>query len=166
MLNFGTFSSKQEYTLGGGFVTYWLFNVVLAVWTFLDTRKRNDSIGWVFAVVLVGVLALPVYLAKRSLRAGETREGGTGWNVLKNFALIWTIFMVINLIAGVINVSDQAATITDEWESAGYAIGATLGVGMLVGLWFFVMIAALVIGLFIKKSSVIETGPTGNIDAG
>ncbi len=34
---------------------------------------------------------------------------------------------------------------------------------MLVGLWFFVMIAALVIGLFIKKSSVIETGPTGNI---
>lgn len=147
-------------------MTYWLFNVVLAVWTFLDTRKRNDSIGWVFAVVLVGVLALPVYLAKRSLRAGETREGGTGWNVLKNFALIWTIFMVISLIAGVINVSDQAATIADEWESAGYAIGATLGVGMLVGLWFFVMIAALVIGLFIKKSSVIETGPTGNIAEG
>lgn len=71
--------------------------------------------------------------------------------------------MMISLIVGVINVSHQTATITDEWESAGYAIEATLGAGMLVGLWFFVMIVALVIGLFIKKSSVIETGPTGNV---
>jgi hypothetical protein len=32
---------------------------------------------------------------------------------------------------------------------------------MLMGLWFFVMVGALVIGLFVKKTSIIEKGPTG-----
>ena len=57
--------------------------IILAAWTFYDIRKRRDHFGWVIGVLIAGVLVLPVYLAKRSLKPGETREGGTGWNVLK-----------------------------------------------------------------------------------
>jgi len=57
--------------------------IILAAWTFYDIRKRRDHFGWVIGVLIAGVLVLPVYLAKRSLKPRETREGGTGWNVLK-----------------------------------------------------------------------------------
>ena len=46
-------------------------------------------------------------------------------------------------------------------EQAGAAIGTVIGIGMILGLWFFVIVGALVIGLFLKKSSIVEKGPTG-----
>ncbi len=46
-------------------------------------------------------------------------------------------------------------------EQAGAAIGTAIGMGMIIGLWFVVLVGALVIGLFLKKSSIIEKGPTG-----
>lgn len=71
--------------------------------------------------------------------------------------------MAVRILVGIISVFDQAANVTNELESAGLAIGATLGIGMLVGMWFLVMIAALLIGVFLRKSSVVEEGPTGNL---
>ncbi len=49
----------------------------------------------------------------------------------------------------------------DEFESAGVAIGAGLGIIFIAGLWFCGTVGALLIGMFLKKSTVVEKGPTG-----
>ena len=132
--------------MSGYFVVY----AILAIWVFFDARKRkNNVIGWPGATVFAGPLVLPVYLAKRHLKEGEVREGGTGWNVLKNFALFWTLTMVFFGIVVVVAASSQA-------DGASAALGATLGLGMLGFVWFSVLVAALVLGLFLKKASVVE----------
>ena len=141
---------------------YFVLYAIFAVWVFTDAKKRmNHQVWWPLTTFLLGPLVLPVYFAKRNLKEGEVREGGTGWNVLKNFALFWTITMVVAGIAGMVSVSDVVQQAGSEAEQAGAAIGATLGLGMIFGLWFIVLVAALVLGLFLKKYSIVEKGPTG-----
>jgi len=141
---------------------YFVLYAIFAIWVFADAKKRmNHVVGWPLATFLLGPIVLPFYFAKRNLKEGEVREGGTGWNVLKNFALFWTITMVVAGIAGMVSVSDVVQQAGSEAEQAGVAIGATLGLGMIFGLWFIVLVAALVLGLFLKKSSIVEKGPTG-----
>lgn len=141
---------------------YFILYMIFAVWVFFDARKRlNQPIGWPATTLLLGPLVLPVYFAKRNLKAGEVREGGTAWNVIKNFALFWTLTMIVGAMAGMANVSHMAGQATTQAEKAGTALGATLGLGMLFMLWFGVLVVALVIGLFLKKSSIVERGPTG-----
>ena len=146
---------------------YFVLYAIFAVWVFIDAKKRmNHVVGWPLTTILLGPIVLPVYFAKRNLKDGEVREGGTGWNVLKNFALFWTITMVVAGIAGMVGVSDVAQQATSGAEQAGVAIGATLGLGMIFVLWFIVLMAALVLGMFLKKSSIVEKGPTGALVAG
>lgn len=57
-------------------------------------------------------------------------------------------------VSNVVNKASSGA------EQAGAAIGTALGMGMIIGLWFVVIVGALVIGLFFKKSSIVEKGPT------
>ncbi|MFC1561661.1 hypothetical protein ACFL4Q_01530 [candidate division KSB1 bacterium] len=141
---------------------YFVLYAIFAVWVFFDAKKRmNQVVGWPLATFLLGPLVLPVYIAKRNLKEGEVREGGTGWNVLKNFALFWTITMVVAGVVGIVGISEVAQQTTSEAEQAGVAIGATLGLGMIFILWFIVVVAALVLGMFLKKSSIVEKGPTG-----
>ena len=141
---------------------YFVLYAIFAVWVIIDAKKRmNHVVGWPLATVILGPLVLPVYFAKRHLKEGEIREGGTGWNVLKSFALFWTITMVVAGIAGMVGISDVAQKATTDAEQAGVAIGATIGLGMIFILWFIVLLAALVLGLFLKKSSIVEKGPTG-----
>ncbi len=139
-------------------VLYGLF----AIWVLVDGLKRKTkAIPWAIGTLLLGPVVLPVYVAKRPLKAGEVREGGTGWNVLRNFALFWTVLMAVAAVWGIVAVSERAATLQTEAERAGAAIGTALGLGMIAALWFFPMVGALVLGLFLKKSSIVERGPTG-----
>lgn len=141
---------------------YVVLYAIFAVWVFIDAKKRmNHVVAWPLATLIAGPILLPVYFAKRNLKAGEVREGGTGWNVLKNFALFWTITMVVAGIAAMVGASEVAQQATSEAEQAGAAIGATLGLGMIAVLWFVVLGGALLLGVFLKKSSVVEKGPTG-----
>lgn len=143
---------------------YWVLYIILAVWVFFDASKRkNNKIGWPIAVLLIGPITLPVYFAKRNLKEGEVREGGTGWNVLKNFALFWTITMVIVAISGMFGASEVVSNASNDYEKAGAIIGTGIGMAMLGSLWFFPMLFALIIGFFLKKSSIIEKGPTGKL---
>lgn len=106
-----------------------------------------------------GSLVLPIYIAKRNLKEGEVREGGLGWNILKNFALLWTITCAVWGISGLfIGASIET---TNEWEEAGAAIGTGIGIIMIGFLWFVGAISALVLGMFLKKNSIVENGPTG-----
>lgn len=143
---------------------YFILYLVIAIWVFIDAWKRQNSyVVWALPTVVIGPLVLPVYLAKRNLKAGEVREGGMAWNILKNFAVLWTLTMIVAAIAGMVGVSEMDAT--SEAEQAGQAIGAALGLGMLGFLWFIVLVGALVLGFFLKNTSIVEKGPTGPLAA-
>lgn len=143
---------------------YLVLYLMFAIWVFFDARKRmNHTIGWPAATLVLGPVMLPVYFAKRHLKAGETREGGTAWNVIKNFALFWTLTMGAAIIAGMVGVGQIADRAATDAERAGTALGATLGLGVMLLIWFLVLVAALVIGLFLKKSSMGQLGRWGRL---
>ncbi len=133
------------------------------VFVVVDGLKRKVgalTAAWAIGTVLLGPIILPAYLAKRPLHTNEVREGGFAWNVLKNFALAWTVFIVVLGISIVFAVSSQTAPTSDA-EAAGAAIGTALVFTILAVVWFFPMVGALVLGFFLKKSTVVERGPTG-----
>src|SRR5215216_1015501 len=69
-----------------------------------DASRRKlgaaKTILWAIGTFLLGVIVVPIYLAKRPLKVNEVREGGLAWNLLKNFALTWTILMVGAIVLG------------------------------------------------------------------
>ena len=139
---------------------YWILNLAVGIWVYLDARKRSmdNSFLWGIGTALIMILIIPFYFAKRPLLAGEIREGGTAWNVIKAFALFWTVLMAIAGIAAMVGASGVVSGATSEAEQAGATLGTAIGIGMIIGLWFIVLVGALVIGLFLKKSSIIERG--------
>jgi uncharacterized protein (UPF0297 family) len=138
---------------------YLVCGVFLAIWVLVDGLKRKaNAILWALGTVFLGPIVLPLYLAKRPLQPGELREGGTTWNVLKNFAVSWTIFMAVAAVWGMVAVSEHTSTLQGEAEKAGAAIGTAIGLGMIGALWFFPCIAAVVIAFLSKKSSLVERG--------
>lgn len=143
---------------------YLILYGILAIWAFVDAKKRKaNAVLWAVGTLLLGPIILPFYFAKRPLKAGEVREGGTAWNVLKNFAIFWTILMAVAAIWGMVAVSEHLSTFQSEAERAGAAIGTALGLGMIAALWFFPFMGAVVLGLILKKSSIVEKGPSGSL---
>lgn len=142
---------------------YWILNIAIGLWVLNDarTRKVENAIGWALGTCLLMIIFLPYYLAKRNLKAGEIREGGTAWNLIKSFAVFWTLLMTTAGIAGMVSAGKVVTDAGSEAAQAGAAIGTALGLGMIGGLWFVVLVGALVLGLFLKKSSQVEKGPTG-----
>lgn len=136
-------------------------SVILAIWVLVDGRKRGANyLAWGIGTAILGPLAVSFYLSRRPLKAGETREGGPAWNVLKNFAVFWTLYMAGWAGLGLISVGGQMGAMQSDAERVGGAIGATLGFGLIAVVWFFPFVAATVLGLILKKS-VVEKGPTG-----
>ncbi len=154
-------------------MSYFILYICVAIWIFLDSKKREfNGILYAVATCLLGPFVAPVYLAKRNLKKGEIREGGTAWNILKNFALFWTATVFIVGIAWMVAVFAASGAVLnsspDAAATAGAAAGAAIGtvfvLGTLLATWFFPMVCALVLGLFLNQASVIETGPTGELD--
>lgn len=134
---------------------------VLALFVAIDAYRRRDQwLLWGLGTFLLAVIVLPLWYAKRPLMAGERREGGTGWNVLKNFAILWTIVMLIVTAWTTVGMGSVAASARSDAEMAGAGLGMIFGYGMLGALWFFPVLGSLVLGLLIKKSSIVEIGPT------
>ena len=140
---------------------WWLFGII-AAWVLYDgfTRKINPIV-WALGTFVLGPIVLPFYFAKRPLKDGEIREGGTGWNVLRNFALAWTLVMAVAAFAGLFNAGEASQGLKSDAEKVGAGLGIVVGMGLLGALWFFPMVGALLLGLFLKKSSIIERGPSG-----
>ncbi|HEY7306840.1 MAG TPA: hypothetical protein VH601_22130 [Bryobacteraceae bacterium] len=137
---------------------------IIGIWVLIDGIKRRlggKAVGWAIGVFLLGPIVLPIYLAKRPLKVGQVREGGTAWNVLKNFAIFWTLTMVVAAAGGMISAGHHASTLTTDAEKAGAGIGTFLGLGMIFVIWLVPTFGAAVLGFFLKKSSIVERGPTG-----
>ena len=132
-----------------------------AIWTIIDSRKRG-KLAWGYAIgsaLLLWWIVLPFYFAGRKLLPGETREGGYGWNACKFFLLFWSLLLGYCLALGMVNVSEHLeGRQMSAASEAGAAIGVGLGLGMYFCLWVGVAIPTLVIGLLLKKSSVVEKG--------
>lgn len=140
-----------------------LLNVPFALWIFIDAKKRmNHVLGWPLATLLLGpIILLPIYLAKRNLKTEEVRSGGTGWNILRYFAALWTIVIAVSVIWHLSDSPDSAQQYTSEVEQAGATIGAVMALGMIFFIWLGVLVGALVLGLILKDSNIVEKGPTG-----
>ena len=75
--------------------------LLFSIWVFFDARTRkNRSLGWSFLTFISGsFIALTLYFAYRNLKTGEVREGGTVWNIIRNYTLSWTVFIVVFIFA-------------------------------------------------------------------
>jgi hypothetical protein len=143
---------------------YFLLYGVFALWVLFDALNRKmhvSAVLWAVGTALLGPITLPVYLAWRPLKNGEVIEGGTAWNVLKNFAILWTIVMAIASIAGVIVMTKSATNATNDAEKVGAGLGIVVGMGLLAAVWFFPTIGAALLGFLLRKNTSIERGPTG-----
>jgi hypothetical protein len=146
-----------EYLILFGLFALWV------LWDGLSRKMGFAAVLWTLGTAVLGVLIVPVYLAERPLKRGEVREGGTAWNILKNFAILWTLVMICISIKTLMTVSEQTSHLTSDAERAGAGIGMALGMGMLGALWFLPTIGAAGLGFLLKKNSVVETGPTGTL---
>jgi hypothetical protein len=103
------------------------------------------------------MLVFPLYLTKRPLKTGEVRSGGGGWNFMKNLAIVVTAYVPVVVVLGLPDVAAQA-TSTEEAVALVVIFVLLLGLG-----WLIFAGGVLVIGLILKKSSIIERGPTGTL---
>ena len=137
-----------------------IISLVLAVWVIRDASRRQTQTTpflWGFGVLLVWILFFPLYLAKRPLKAGEVRSGGRGWNFMKNLAIIVTVYVPIVMVLGSSEVAAQATSVEE-------AVAPVVIFVLLMGLvWVIFAGGVLLIGLILKRSSVVERGPTGTL---
>jgi hypothetical protein len=145
-------------------MSYLILYGLFALWVLFDGLGRKtggSAILWAVGTLFLGPIILPIYLASRPLKQGEVREGGKAWNVLKNFAILWTIVMAIVSISALMSVAKGTENLTSDAARAGAGIGMALGMGLLGALWFFPTTGAALLGFLMKKNSIIENGPTG-----
>lgn len=127
---------------------------LLALYVAYDaTRRESPRAGqWVALTLIGGALVMPFYLAGRRLRPGEIRSGGFGWNVCRYFALTWSLFVGAGFFAGCLAWSETYN------GSTGAAIGTVIGAGFWFGIWFMGTAVALLLGLMLRNSAVVERG--------
>ena len=136
-----------------------LLSLLIAAWVARDARRRGGRwVPWSLAALLLWVITLPLWLARRPLLAGERREGGAAWNLLKNFALSWTAFMALITFFVLGTAGGQMSEVQSDAEAVGTVLGAGLGLGLSFAAWFFPILTAVLVGFFLKKSTV-EEGP-------
>ena len=135
-------------------------SLALAVWVVRDASRRQTQTApflWGLGVLLFWILFFPLYLTKRPLKTGEVRSGGGGWNFMKYLAIVFTAYVPIVMILGLSEVAAQATSVEE-------AVTLVVIFVLLMGLvWVIFAGGALLIGLILKKSSVIERGPTGTL---
>jgi hypothetical protein len=127
----------------------------------ISRKLRTSAFFWTLGTVILGPIILPTYLALRPLKEGEVREGGKAWNILKNFAILWTVVIAIGAIIAVIDMASRINGLTNESMQAGAGIGIAFGMGLFAAAWFFPTVGAALLGFLLKKTTIVETGPTG-----
>src|SRR5436309_4137295 len=126
-------------------MSYLILYGLFALWVLFDGLGRKmgaSAILWTAGTLFLGPIILPIYLASRPLKQGEVREGGKAWNVLKNFAILWTIVMAVVSIGTMVIVTKSAENLPSEGAKAGAGLGMALGMGLLAAMWFFPTVGA------------------------
>jgi len=143
---------------------YLVLSGTFAAWVLLDGISRNSwraAVAWAIGTLFLGPIFLPIYMARRPLKKGEVREGGTAWNALKYFAILWTIVMAVASFSALTAVGRHVTSLRSDAERAGAGLGMIFGIGLLAALWFIPTLGAALLGFFLKKNTAFEAGPTG-----
>jgi hypothetical protein len=139
---------------------YLYMSVGAALFVLWDaTRRKAPRLSWVAGTVLAWPLVLPLWLATRPLRSGEIRRGGRAWNILRLFALAWSIlwgghFLLALGLAVVTGVTSRSAA--DRASGVGLVL---LLAAIYVVVWLFPALGALGLGWLLRKPEVTERGP-------
>ena len=70
--------------------------------------------------------------------------------------IAFNLLMILWVVAGVSATSDVSATAINDAERAGAAIGATIGIGLIVGLW---AVGDIILGMFVlltRRKKIID----------
>jgi len=163
----------------------WLIVIVSSIWVYFDAKSigaRKDlvpgffnlgPVGWALCSLLIWIIAFPAYLIKRSdiKNAAEgnysppthTHTKQSGLNTAAKFIAIgWTVFVAVGVITGLISVSSSMPTSGNEYETAGFAIGTTIGLGMWFIAWAAIAIPATIVFLVTRNSGttvIVEPPP-------
>ncbi|KJR97184.1 MAG: hypothetical protein VR65_24860 [Desulfobulbaceae bacterium BRH_c16a] len=156
-----------------------IYGIILlsSIWVYFDAKKIGARKGllpgffnlgpvmWLLACLLLWIIGFPSYLVMRSriIEAAAQESGesnrivstGVKQSGLNTFAKIvaigWTLLFAILCIGGLASISEIAPP-DNEFETAGYAIGATLGFGLYFLLWIAVAVPAAIVFLVTRKS--------------
>lgn len=96
-------------------------------------HKGTSITAWWIYGALLFIVALPHSIIIRSL--DDTTEGGTAYRVSLALMAIWTVICICGLLSGLAAVSEIQPA--NEFEEAGAALGAAVGLGFWGMLWFF-----------------------------
>lgn len=135
-----------------------MYIIVMIVCGLVVAKAAQDRlmppILWGFWSFLVPVIGIPLYLAHRNLKAGESRRGGRWWNVMRYGAVVWSAFCLAWAGRSILGVGGA---------TPAAAVGAAI---VVFGAWLIPTAITLVIGVLLKTDEV-EVGPTGALaDAG
>lgn len=136
---------------------YWFVGLLFAVVILIDASQRAMlPVGWLYVIlsVILWPVIAPLYFAKRHLKAGEMRIGGTFWHWTRYFLAFWTIGMIFLAIGSILQIGNSGA-------GAGSSIlAAGMGTGIVCVVWIVPLLVLLVLGSLLKNDN-IEEGPTG-----
>lgn len=163
----------------------WIVVIVSSIWVYFDARSigaRKDLVpgffnlgplGWALCCLLIWIIAFPAYLIKRDTikQAANGDESGqtyttskqSGVNTAAKFIAVgWTTFAAVGTITAIIGMGNAMPMSGNKYEEAGFAIGATMGLGMWFMIWAIIAVPATIVFLVTKKSAttvVIEQAP-------
>lgn len=148
--------------MAAGFFVVWGLACLGVTGDAINRKLKERAVIWFVGSFLLGPFILPHWFASRPLKKGETREGGWAWNFLKNIAILWSVLCLLLGIYMLQALNDQepppSMTGSQETDTAIGMLMSLFAVGLI---WIVPMIVAMVLGYFLKNSSVIEKGPTG-----
>lgn len=141
-------------------VTYLLVFGIITVWVIVDALRRGTEpqvvIAWGVGTLVLGPVVAPYYFASRSLASGEVREGNFAWNILKYFAVFWTVFMLTVGIQAIFRAGKSVPAPGTEVE----IIGVTLVALTMIAVWLVPFVGSLALGRSLRNTSALERGPT------
>ena len=109
------------------------------LWVAWDSRQRSSlDWFWVLAILLLGPLLLPFYLATRPLLQGERRVGGLFWNLFLNCENLLT--WLAGLAAAAVFVENISMP---HDKSLAEVKRAEIKAGSLIGVAIFIVLAGL-----------------------
>jgi hypothetical protein len=139
---------------------YLYLSIAVTLFVLWDTARRGIArVRWAIGSALAWPVVLPAWMCMRPLRTGEVRRGGRAWNLLRYFALAWTLLWGAHL-AVTVGVGAVVAG-TSESKSdrdAGLSMVVLLG-GMYLVIWLVPALGALLLGALLRRSDQIERGP-------
>ena len=130
--------------------TTWLLLIGAFIWVSIDASRRGHSRLWwpLFSFVLP-FLALPIYLGLRNLNAEEVRRGGRIWNIMRNAALLWTLWCVILALSA--RHSPLLQFLGDEFAYSVLVVATV---------WALTTLPWMGAARCFRNSNSVETGPT------